>query len=104
MRRHIVGVIALALFAAGAVFRVWPHPELEPFCWRLGAITAAFWLAYPDLLRLPAWLLAALPVLAIVLARWPKCLLLVIPVFVVLAILKPRWGPRPPKRPGPANQ
>jgi hypothetical protein len=98
MRRHIVGVLTLVLFAAGAAFWVWPQPELEPFCWRLGALTAVWWLAYPDLLRLPGWLLAALPVLAIVLARWPRYVILVIPVLVVLAILRPRWGLPPPKR------
>jgi hypothetical protein len=62
---------------------------------RLGAIMAVWWLAYPDLRRLPAWLLASMPVLVIVLARWPRYIFLVVPLIVILAVLKPRWGSKP---------
>ncbi|MGD0897084.1 MAG: hypothetical protein ABR915_04565 [Thermoguttaceae bacterium] len=102
MRRHILGILALLLLAAAAVLALWPGAggcqQFELFCWRLGTVLAVWWLAYPDLRRLPAWLLGALPVVAIVLVWRPRYVLLVIPVLVVLAILKPRWGDRPSKR------
>ncbi len=58
------------------------------FCWRMGAILAAAWLAYDDVQRLPNWLLLALPVLAIVLVRWSRLLLVLIPALILWAILR----------------
>jgi hypothetical protein len=91
----------LLLGAAGGLW-LWgaggDYWQLAPFCGRLGAVMAVWWLAYPDLARWPPWLLAVIPVLLIVLARWPRCMLLVIPVIAVLAILRPRWGPKARKR------
>ena len=59
---------------------------------------AVWWLAYPDLSRLPPWLLAGIPVMVIVLAKWPRYVVFVIPVMIVLAILKPRFGQRKRKQ------
>jgi hypothetical protein len=92
MRRHAVGVLAIVLLLGAAAFWVWPpspgYEQWEAACWRLGAITVMLWLAYPELMRIPVWLLALVPVLAIVLARWPKWFLVLIPVLIVVAILK----------------
>jgi hypothetical protein len=97
LRRHIVGLIALVAFALAVLPRIVPslgaYSQLD-YGWRVGAIMAAWWLAYDDLNRLPAWLLAGVPVLAIILVRWPKYFFLAIPVLIVLAILKPRFGAR----------
>ena len=93
IRRHIVGLITLALLIAAVT--MWLVPSLEgfaAFCWRLGAIFGAWWLAYPDLNRLPGWLLAIVPVLIVVLVKWPRYFLFLVPVLIVLAILKPRLG------------
>jgi hypothetical protein len=94
MRRHIIGTIALVCLALGAVLWFWPpgenYGQIEAVSLRLGAIMGVWWLAYPDLGRLPAWLLAAIPVIVIVLVRWPRYLVLVIPVLMLLALLKPR--------------
>jgi hypothetical protein len=96
MQRSIIGILALVLLAASLLSWVWPAAEafvqFDGFCVRLGAILAVWWLAYPDLARLPAWILAGVPVLVIILARWPRFFWLFIPVVVVLAVLKPRWG------------
>jgi hypothetical protein len=97
MRRHILGIIAILLLAAGAASWTWPsagYQGAEAFCLRLGAIVAVLWLAFDDVSRLPAWLLAGVPVLVIILAKWPRYALLVVPVIVVLAILRPRFGAR----------
>jgi hypothetical protein len=96
MRRHILGFLAAMLLVGAAFFRFYPPPEsmlqLDAFCCRLGALFAAWWLAWPDLARLPGWIMATMPVLAIVVVRWPKLLFLVIPAMLVIAILKPRSG------------
>jgi hypothetical protein len=91
LRRHLVGILAMLLLLGGIAFWIWPPSEqYEQFyamCWRLGGILAVLWLAYPDLCRLPGWLLLALPVLAIVLVRWPRLFLWLIPLLIALAIL-----------------
>ena len=69
--------------AAGAGRRT-----LLAFCSRGGALLAAAWLAYDDVQRLPGWLLFALPVLLIVLVRWPKLLLLLIPLLILCAVVR----------------
>ena len=52
----------------------------------MGGVLLAAWLAYDDVQRLPNWLLLSLPVLLIVLVRWPRLLLLLIPALVVAFI------------------
>ncbi len=48
------------------------------------------WLAYPEVARLPRWLLGTVPVLAVFLALRPKLFLIAVPVVIALAILKPK--------------
>ena len=90
MQRRILAGSAVLLLL-GAVVIYWWCPQVEimlSFCWRMGAILAAAWLAYDDVQRLPNWLLLALPVLAIVLVRWPRLLLVLIPALILWAILR----------------
>ena len=54
----------------------------------MGPILAAAWLAYDDVQRLPNWLLLAMPVLLIVLVRWSRLLLLLIPALILWAVLR----------------
>jgi hypothetical protein len=56
----------------------------------MGAVVTAAWLAYDDIQRLPGWILAVLPVLAIVVVRWPRYALLVIPVTIAVAFFYAR--------------
>jgi hypothetical protein len=101
MQRHVIGVVGLLLLGVAGGTYLWGSADAAKaveFCGRAGAVLAVWWLAYPDLLRLPRWLLAATPVLLIVLARWPRYLVLAVPLVVALAILRPRWGAKPPKR------
>ena len=90
MRRNILAGSAIVFILSAAAIRWW-HPEAEitlAFCSRLGAILAAAWLAFDDVQRLPNWLLLALPVVLIVLVRWPRLLWLVIPALILWAILR----------------
>ena len=95
MRRIAVGIIAIVLFVGAVYFRVYPPEgafwtQLEAACWRVGALMAVIWLAYPEVVRLPGWLLGMLPILGIVLALRPRYLLIAVPVVIAIAILKPR--------------
>jgi hypothetical protein len=89
MQRVILGVGAvLSLLVAVAVHFWWPQAEAtSAFCWRSAAVLAAAWLAYPDVQRLPNWLLVTVPVVLIVLVRWPRLLLVLLPLLIVWAIL-----------------
>jgi hypothetical protein len=90
MHRHILAASTIVLLL-GAIVVGWWDPDMEnvlAFCWRAGAIMGAAWLAYDDVQRLPNWLLLMLPVLLIVLVRWSKLLLLLLPALVLFAILR----------------
>ena len=89
MQRRILAGSAILLLAAAVVIWLW-RPDAGvalACCWRGGAILAAAWLAYDDVQRLPNWLLLALPVLVVVLVRWSRLLLLLIPLLIVWAVL-----------------
>jgi hypothetical protein len=98
VRRRILGISAIVLLVGGIVMGLW-QPVLEgslatywqssmAFCWRMGALLAAAWLAYEDVQRLPGWILVVLPVLLIVLVRSPKTFLLLLPVVILLAVAR----------------
>jgi hypothetical protein len=101
MRRHLIGIIALVLLASFLGMWLWvpvasPNQEtLMGAFERVGILMGLFWLAYRDLQRVPAWLLAAIPALLIVLALKPKWFLFLLPLVVALAFLLPRIKKRP---------
>jgi len=90
MQRRILGVAAI-LFLLGAAVLWWRWPGMEvqlAFLSRMGAVLVAAWLAYDDVQRLPGWVLLLLPVVLIVVVRWPRLMLLLIPALVLWAILQ----------------
>ena len=98
MRRRILAAAAILLLVGAVVIGVW-WPEWEvplSCCWRGGAILAAAWLAFDDIQRLPGWILLTLPALVIVLVRWPKLLLLLVPALVAWAALRRFLWPTTP--------
>ena len=66
------------------------YEELRDMIWRAGVLLAVWWLAYPDVDRLPRWALLALPMLALGVLIKPKLILLAIPAIILLAVLRPR--------------
>ena len=80
-RRRILAISAGVFLIAAAVLNLWyPTAEMTlSFCWRMGAILGAAWLAFDDVQRLPNWLLLAMPVVLVVLVKWPRQALLLIP-------------------------
>ncbi len=89
MQRRILALLAaVSLLVALLLALFWPTADTAlAFAWRGGAILAAAWLAYDDVQRIPNWLLLTLPVLLIVVVRWPRHLWIVAPVLLLLAVV-----------------
>jgi hypothetical protein len=79
VRRHILGLIAIAALLAAAVFCFYPPLEqykaLAGPGVRIGSVLAVLWLAWPDLHRLPQWTWYALP-LALLALIWARPMLI----------------------------
>jgi hypothetical protein len=95
IQRRILAVAAVVSLVVAGVLWFWrPEMEMElAFFNRTGGMLLAAWLAYEDVQRLPGWLLLSLPVFLIVIVRWPRLLLLLIPAVLILAILRRRASP-----------
>ncbi len=61
--------------------------QLYAACCRLGPALVALWLAYPQLERLPGWLLQVIPLVVILGAYRPRILLVAIPIVIALVVL-----------------
>jgi hypothetical protein len=97
MRRHAIGVLALALLLAAIATCIWAPGEASSYflssCVRVGALLGVLWLAYADLRRIPPWLwVVFLPLLAVLVIK-PKWALYLAPIILILAILHPRIWP-----------
>jgi len=95
VRHHAIGVLALILLTTGVA--VWWHPipgawgqSVKAACFRLGPFLAVLWLAYPQVCKLPVWILWTIPVLVALLVLRPRWFLLALPIVLLLAILQPR--------------
>ena len=91
MRRHLLGLIALTSLASAAV--LCGYPPLAPYQaagamgLRVGLVLGAFWLAWPDLHRLPRWVWYVLPIGLVALIYARSYLFFLIPIFAVATIL-----------------
>ncbi len=92
MRRHLIGIISLMLGVGALVSKHYDAPQFTSPCSRVGVLMAVLWLAYKELQRLPERVWRPLLVAALVLAVKPRLILWAIPLIIVLAILKPRFG------------
>jgi len=95
MQRATIGAISLTLFVVALVLWVTDPSSsagLGPACVRVGILLAVVWLAHPQLVTLPRWLTITI-VGALAVVCWkPKALLFALPVLVILAVMRPRWG------------
>ena len=100
MQRCILAAFAIAtLLSAAVLWHWWPEAENTwGWCWRAGAIFAAAWLAYDDVQRLPSWLLLLLPVLVIVMVRWSRLFLMLLPLLILGLVLRRFLWPGPDNR------
>ncbi|MCX7427463.1 MAG: hypothetical protein NTW96_17765 [Planctomycetia bacterium] len=98
MRRHAIGVITLLLLLGAAALHAWMAASGESAAveaaelafWRVAALMAVLWMAWPDLNRLPAWMLVFVPVVLLLIAVRPRWAIYLIPVLLVVALLRPR--------------
>jgi 4-amino-4-deoxy-L-arabinose transferase-like glycosyltransferase len=105
MRRHLVGILGLALIAAWIVLEIQlrmgheqsaVEADFEGAASRIGGFLIILWLAWDQLKRIPNWLWLVLPAIAAAfLFRRPQILVLLIPILIAVAILRPRN--KPPK-------
>lgn len=101
MRRHGVGIIAIVLLLAAGALLVWPLPyhwyePLKAACCRLGPFMAVLWLAYPEVSRMPPWLLGMIPALVVTLAVKPKWFFVALPIVIAVAVLRPKTSSKQP--------
>lgn len=61
---------------------------------RIGCVLGAIWLAYPELSRLPRWLVPLLIGVAVAIAVKPKLALFLVPLVLAVLILRPK-GKKP---------
>jgi hypothetical protein len=98
MRRHLIGITAILLLLLAVITTLWPSHGAggqwyESMSWRLGAVMAFWWLAYPEAVKLPVWLWFVLPgMLAALFIRGPArwVILVLLAAMVVLTMLQPR--------------
>jgi hypothetical protein len=100
MHRPSLGIFALVMLAsAGAIYLATTVESWRAFAdvlFRVALVLGAWWLAEPQLSRLPGWLLAAFGASMIVLAIRPRYFLVALVILVVAAIIRPKKA-----RPGP---
>jgi hypothetical protein len=102
MRRTVLGVFA-AVFLLGGALLYFLEPLRESYALgagglRIGMVLGAFWLAWPQLARVPWWFLQAGLAGALVVAVRPKAAVLVLPILAALWIVRPRKKSRPTRK------
>jgi hypothetical protein len=92
MHRPTVGVIALTLILGWVWLTFWPlntdwSEPLRAACSRVGWTMGALWLALPQLVRLPGWLLKAIAIIAVICAYKPRIALFAVPLLIAYLAL-----------------
>lgn len=101
VRRHLVGLAGLALLAVGVYSLIWPPQEasselMQGSCIKAGLVLLAFWLAFPQLDRLPMWAVVSSTLALLIVAVRPQILLTVVRLAIVLSpLLGILWLLRP---------
>jgi hypothetical protein len=96
MHRPSIGFITIVLLAAGLLMRSSSDETVSSACLRVGLLMGILWLAHPQLERAPRWLVLVGCGAMFVVMRWPRLLVLALPVAIALWLLKPRGRPTGP--------
>ena len=104
MRRNAVGVCGIVFFVAGVLLYLF-GPNRDSYAMaagsgvRIGLVLGAIWLAYPQLSRVPWWIVRVGLVAVLLVAALPRPMLARAAVGVVVPLLIALWllRPRPPK-------
>jgi hypothetical protein len=110
-QRQGIGIVAIVLLLVGAFLALagWEgagYAQWENIAWRLSAVFALWWLAYPEFSRLPRWAWLIIPALLVMVALGPRRLLAIAPLLVrvlvplapLLAALWVLWRLRPGRK------
>jgi uncharacterized membrane protein len=90
MHRPTIALIAIVLLAIGFYTHQQSDDAISSACFRIGAVMSILWFAHPQLQNVPRWLIAISCVVLLGATRWPKLLLVAVPIAAVLWILGPR--------------
>jgi hypothetical protein len=94
MHRPTVGLIAIVLLVAGFATRGASDETLSAALLRVGLVMAILWFAHPQIKNLPKWWVAVGAATLFLVTRFPKLLVVIVPIAAVLYFL----GPRAPRR------
>jgi hypothetical protein len=95
MRRTMIGIIALALLAIGAILFFVPGDQAYAWmgaCLRVGPVMCLLWLAWPQLSRIHPWLIfaaLAATVVLLIFAKNPRIWAIALLILLVVARLRP---------------
>ncbi len=90
MHRPTIGLIAVILLAIPLLFRAQIEETVAGACLRVGIVMAILWFAQPQLRGFPRWLVFAGGGALLLVMRWPKLIVLALPVLLILWFLRPR--------------
>jgi hypothetical protein len=91
--RPTLGLFAVILLAAGLLLRDPSDNTLSAAsgaCLRVGLLMGIWWFAWPQVQHIPRWLAITSGLVLLVAMRWPKLLLVAIPLLALMWFLGPR--------------
>jgi hypothetical protein len=106
MRRVVLGIFAIVFVVGGATLYFF-GPRQESYAvfaasgLRIGLVLGAFWLAWPQLVRIPWWFVQIGLVGTLAVAVRPKAAVLVLPILAALWIIRPRKKTGAARKPAP---
>ena len=93
IRRHIVGILALILFATASILYLKGEPKegtevlFYGACCRCAPVLFLIWLAWKPLEKLPPWLFVSLPIIVAAMLIHKRLIVVAVPVSVLVAFL-----------------
>jgi hypothetical protein len=109
LRRNLLGASGLICLLIGIYLSVWPLDGssaefAQGMCIKSGLVLMAAWLAFPQLDRLPGWMLLTVVALLLVLATRPRIMFVMVrmgifllPIFFLIWLLRPKAARRAPR-------
>ncbi len=95
MHRPTIGLIAVVLLAVGLLARGQLDDTISGGCLRVGLVMGILWLAEPQMRNLSRGMVIAVGTALFVVTRWPKSLVLFLPLAAAVWLLR-RRAPRAP--------